>query len=131
MNTKTSHSEQSAGASTQPLRKTYQKPVLKSFGLVKDLTQSTGSQNGDAGQNMMVSDRNLKENVVRIGDHPLGIGLYLYNYKPEFRDDWGYGRQLGVMAQEVENVLPEAVVMHPDGYKMVNYTMLGITRTTH
>ena len=30
------------------------------------------------------------------------------------------------MADEVETVLPQAVVMHPDGYKMVDYALLGI-----
>ena len=30
------------------------------------------------------------------------------------------------MADEVEAVLPQAVVMHPDGYKMVDYALLGI-----
>ena len=28
------------------------------------------------------------------------------------------------MAQEVEQIMPEAVVEHPDGYKMVNYGAL-------
>jgi hypothetical protein len=56
------------------------------------------------------------------------MGLYLFNYKPDFRDEWGHGRQFGVMADEVETVMPEAVTVHPDGYKMVDYAMLGITR---
>jgi hypothetical protein len=30
------------------------------------------------------------------------------------------------MADEVEAVLPQAVVMHPDGYKRVDYALLGI-----
>ena len=30
------------------------------------------------------------------------------------------------MADEVETVLPQAVVMHPHGYKMVDYALLGI-----
>ncbi len=30
------------------------------------------------------------------------------------------------MADEVELVLPQAVVMHPDGYKRVDYALLGI-----
>ena len=30
------------------------------------------------------------------------------------------------MADEVEVVLPQAVVMHPDGYKRVDYALLGI-----
>jgi len=131
MDTTTSDSKQSAGKGIVLPRKSYRKPALKHYGLVKNLTQSTGSQNGDGGQNMMISDRNLKQNIVRVGVHPLGIGLYLFDYKPEFRNAWGYGRQFGVMAQEVETVMPEAVVMHPDGYKTVNYTMLGINRTTH
>ncbi len=86
------------------------------------------------GQNMgtsMPSDRAIKENIVRIDKHPLGIGLYLFDYKPEYRDEWGHGRQFGVMAQEVEVVMPEAVSVHPHGYKTVNYGMLGIIRSVH
>ena len=74
----------------------------------------------------MTSDRAVKENIVRVGTHPLGIGLYLFDYKPEYRETVGFGRQFGVMADEVEAVLPQAVVMHPDGYKMVDYALLGI-----
>ena len=32
------------------------------------------------------------------------------------------------MADEVQRVLPEAVSTHPDGYKMVDYNMLKISR---
>jgi hypothetical protein len=28
------------------------------------------------------------------------------------------------MAHEVEQIIPEAVSVHPDGYKMVNYSMI-------
>ena len=34
-----------------------------------------------------------------------------------------------VMADEVETVMPEAVCVHPDGYEMVYYAMLGISHT--
>jgi len=37
------------------LKKTYEKPILKDYGHVRKLTQSTGSANGDGGQNMMAS----------------------------------------------------------------------------
>jgi len=74
------------------------------------------------------SDRLIKENIVRIGTHWLGIGLYLFNYKPEYREKCGQGRQLGVMADEVETVMPSAVLNHPDGYLIVNYSMLGLNR---
>ena len=63
------------------------------------------------------SDRRLKSNVVRVGTHPLGIGVYEYDIFGE--------RQRGVMADEVEAVKPEAVTTHPtEGYKMVYYGML-------
>jgi len=83
------------------------------------------------GQSMrMPSDRLTKESIVRIGRHPLGIGLYLFDYKPEFRDLHGHGRQFGVMADEVEAVMPCAVSVHPHGYKVVDYAMLGVRRST-
>ena len=75
---------------------------------------------------MTTSDIRLKQNIVRIDNHPLGFGVYLFDYKPEFQELAGRGRQFGVMADEVETVMPEAVVIHPDGYKQVNYAMLGI-----
>ena len=120
----------------------YQTPLLTRYGSLRDLTQSgTGKKqekthaDSSCGGSLIrfpcASDRNVKENLVRIGDHPLGIGLYLFDYKPEFRDEWGHGRQFGVMAQEVETVLPEAVCTHPDGYRMVDYAMLGIDRAGH
>jgi len=36
-----------------------------------------------------------------------------------------------VMAQEVGSVMPEAVCVDPDGYLMVDYAMLGISRQNH
>jgi hypothetical protein len=53
---------------------------------------------------------------VRVGTHPLGIGIYEYDIFGE--------RQRGVMADEVETVMPEAVATHSSGYKMVNYGLL-------
>ena len=66
---------------------------------------------------ILLSDRRLKSNIERIGTHPLGIGIYEYDID---------GRhEIGVMADEVERVMPAAVVTRPDGYKMVNYGMLS------
>ena len=60
-----------------------------------------------------LSDRRLKANIVRIGEHPLGIGIYTY-------DIFGK-RDVGVMADEVLTVRPEAVLRHASGFLMVNY----------
>ena len=126
---------------TRPAKRSYSTPALLVFGQVAALTQSasactnsdsvacTASSSGNMGAKG--SDKNIKENIVRIGDHPLGMGLYLFDYKAECCQQWGEGRQFGVMAQEVEALMPEAVCVHPDGYKMVNYAMLGITQTVH
>ena len=72
-----------------------------------------------AGGALLSSDRRLKKNIKRIGTHVLGIGLYTWDYL------WGQPFS-GVMADEVEQVMPEAVVTHPSGFKMVNYSMLGL-----
>lgn len=69
----------------------------------------------------------MKENVLRVGEHPAGFGLYLFDYKPEF-SAFGTGRQFGVMADEVEKIVPEAVTVGSHGFRTVNYALLGITR---
>lgn len=63
-----------------------------------------------------MSDRRLKSNITRIGTHPLGIGIYEY-------DIFGK-RDVGVMADEVMEVKPEAVATMPNGYMAVYYGML-------
>ena len=111
----------------------YKTPVLTVYGSVKELTaNNSGPNTGDSMNKMTTaSDPSLKEQVVRIGEHPAGFGLYLFNYKEEIREVYGYGRQFGVMADEVERVVPEAVSVHEDGYRVVNYALLGIERILH
>jgi Chaperone of endosialidase len=119
----------SAGqATTRIARKPYKAPELRVFGKLHLLTQGSAGSRTDGGgtRRMAMSDRRCKQRIVRVGVHPLGIGLYLFDYKPEFHASWGRGRQFGVMADEVESILPQAVSVHPDGYKRVNYAMLGI-----
>lgn len=114
-------------------RLTYQAPLLTHYGSVAALTMNGGASGSDGtGSSMTVrgSDIALKHDVVQVGKHPLGFGLYLFEYKPEF-GHFGSGRQFGVMAQEVEQVLPEAVSIGEDGYRRVNYTMLGISHPVH
>jgi hypothetical protein len=122
-------------------KRPYASPVLTLFGHVAALTQSGICSAASDGNNApcqvaggamgMSSDRRLKQDIVRIGDHPAGFGLYLYSYLPAFRDECGHGRQFGVMADEVEAIVPEAVTVRPDGYQAVYYDMLGIRRAVH
>jgi len=120
---------------TAKAKKPYAPPAFVRYGELRTLTQAgtSGSTEGSSGTGIMKpnSDRRTKENIVRIGEHPFGVGLYLFDYRPEFRDLWGHDRKLGVMADEVETVMPQAVSVHANGYKVVDYAMLGIFPTRH
>lgn len=63
------------------------------------------------------SDRRLKRDIERIGTHASGVPLYSFRY---LSDDTP---RIGVMADEVELVMPEAVGER-DGFKTVDYAML-------
>ena len=122
--------ELGASDATVGTKLAYQRPSLTVYGSVRELTGGTSGSGGDAGAHLSTgktSDPAAKENVVRIGTHPAGFGIYLFDYKADLRDAHGHGRQFGVMANEVEMVLPEAVMVRADGYRAVNYGMLGIT----
>ena len=70
---------------------------------------------------MKGSDIRIKQDVTQVGKLSNGLNLYSYQYLPEYRDTWGHGPQIGVMAHEVEKIDPTAVSIHADGYKLVNY----------
>ena len=61
----------------------------------------------------MFSDRRLKTNIERVGTFK-GLGVYLYRYV------WGGPLQMGVMADEVRKLMPEAV-KRVGGFDMVDY----------
>lgn len=64
------------------------------------------------------SDRRLKTDIERIGEREDGLGVYVYRYL------WSPVRFIGVMAQEVLKVKPEAVIHTPSGFLAVNYGAL-------
>lgn len=63
----------------------------------------------------MFSDRRVKENIKLVGKTDGGLNIYTYNYI------WGGPTQMGVMAQELEEVNPSAVG-EIDGVKIVDYS---------
>jgi hypothetical protein len=67
------------------------------------------------------SDRRLKRDMVRIGSHDLGFGIYRFKYL------WSEQDHIGVLAQEVAEVRPDAVVRGPDGFLRVDYAAIGMT----
>lgn len=64
-----------------------------------------------------VPDPRLKSNIVRIGTHKFGIGVYEY--------DIAGRRERGVMSTEVRKVMPDAVHVGSDGFDRVNYAKIG------
>lgn len=75
-----------------------------------------GSVAGMGARGLFASDRRLKKDIERIGTYPNGLPVYGFTYK------LGGPRQIGFMADEVEQYMPDAVV-EIDGYKHVNYAM--------
>ena len=68
------------------------------------------------------SDIKLKKYIKKIGTLSNGLNVYKYYYKKGF--GLPEGQQIGVMAQEVEKVIPEAVITMTNGYKAVNYALI-------
>lgn len=66
------------------------------------------------------SDIRLKHDIVLLGRLDNGLGFYRFSYN-------GSGKPyVGVMAQEVQQVMPQAVARGPNGYLTVNYDRLGL-----
>ena len=59
------------------------------------------------------SDERLKENIVKVGVHPNGYGIYEFNYKGDSR------RMRGVIANEVRAFRPDLVIEGSNGYLKV------------
>lgn len=71
------------------------------------------------------SDIALKHDIVLLGRLASGLGYYRFVYNGS---DKAY---VGVMAQEVEQVIPDAVTRGSDGYLRVYYEKLGLTFRTY
>jgi hypothetical protein len=71
------------------------------------------------------SDIALKHDIVLLGHLSNGIGFYRFSYNGSER------AYVGVMAQDVQTVAPEAVVRGRDGYLRVFYDKLGVKFQTY
>ena len=90
-------------------------------------TTAPGGNDGKSqSRGAMRSDIQLKENITYINTSPEGHSIYEWNYKgePESR------RYQGVMAQELLETTPHAVVTMDDGYLGVKYDEIDVKFTT-
>lgn len=80
---------------------------------------------GSMGSMMGGSDERIKRNIKPMDrgiDEVMKIEVKEYQYKPEYIDDSGQ-KHVGVMAQNLQEVLPEAV-SHNGNYFMVDYAAI-------
>lgn len=66
------------------------------------------------------SERFLKKNIKLIGVSGSGLNIYLFEYIDK---SFGEGIFQGVMADEMD---PSVVAMHPDGYRVVDYSLIDV-----
>ena len=71
------------------------------------------------------SDVALKHDVMLLGHLDNGLGYYRFSYHGSDR------AYVGVMAQEVQAVMPAAIVRGRDGYLRVHYDKLGVRFQTY
>ena len=111
--------------SAPPAKASYHSPSLLVLGNLRSATRGSGGMGADGALGMtMMSDRAVKKDVVRIGKHPLGLGLYLFRYEAPHAERYGAGRRIGFMADEVAELYPHAVSRDADGRLMVDYGRL-------
>jgi len=79
-----------------------------------------GGGGGHRGGGGRRSDIRLKHDVVLVGRLSDGLGIYRFVY------NGGHKAYVGVIAQEVQQVVPQAVERGPDGYLRVHYRQLGL-----
>ena len=73
------------------------------------------------------SDERLKENITRIQSPSTKIKLIHgveFDWVPKKGIHNNKGRDVGVIAQDIEKILPEIVITKKNGYKAVNYEKL-------
>ena len=81
------------------------------------LIQGASSIGSAALMAALMSDKRLKENIKPVGKLDNGLTVYCFNYKGDNVP------QIGLIAQEVQEVKPEAVIETEDGYLAVKYDL--------
>lgn len=115
---------------TYPIPRTQQNfSAGNDFSRARDAEGGNGSGSGagagGGGQaGTASSDIRLKRDIEALGTLSNGLTLYRFKYL------WSDTDMVGVMAQEVLNVAPDAVITGEDGFYRVNYDKLGISMMT-
>jgi hypothetical protein len=96
-------------------------PIVASFAMSGLTVERAAAQpNTTSSRPLTTSDRRLKKEVTRMAVHPAGFGIHGFKYL------WSDIEHVGVIAQEVLEVMPDAVVRGDDGFLRVDYAALGM-----
>ena len=99
---------------------TYQKPSAAS---------KIGQVASTAATLFAMSDIRLKENVVKVDEVEPGVGWYTWDWNDTAKAMGIDDQTEGVIAQELKEIKPSAVVMADDGYYRVDYSQVKRKRT--
>jgi hypothetical protein len=69
---------------------------------------------------LVYSDERLTRDVQEVASLDSGIKLYRFRYR------WNATEYVGVMAQDIAKLLPDAVSKDADGYLLADYHRLGL-----
>lgn len=98
--------------------------VLVPLLLLLVIVAAAASSGGGGGGEVSASDLRLKHDLRPVGVAENGLSIYRFRYK-------GMDGQFeGVMAQDVAERFPEAIVPMPGGYMAVDYAKIGIKMKT-
>jgi len=75
---------------------------------------------------MLMSDIRLKSKIKYIGKLANGIKFYKWSWNKKGRKLAGNQPEYGVIAQQVREIIPNAVVRGKDGYLQVDYSKVGV-----
>ena len=92
---------------------------------VASAVEVEAAASGGGGGGGRRSDIQLKHDVVLLGHLANGLGYYRFSYLGSSK------AYVGVIAQEVQNLVPEAVTRGRDGYLRVYYDKLGLKLRTY
>jgi len=96
-------------------------PVVASFAMQNiAIRPAHAGSSSFANKTSTTSDIRLKCDVVRLGTHANGCGIYSFRYL------WSDTKYVGAIAQDVLEHAPDGVLAGPGGFLAVDYAALGM-----
>lgn len=91
--------------------------------IMDGISKGIGLAGQIGGAALAFSEPGMKKDIKPLGVRPDGLGVYAFKYRPE--TGMGGQQQVGVMADEVQALRPDALGPTVGGARTVNYDALG------